>query len=63
MISVGWLLLRLGALLSKLLFMNVSLELSSTLLLLDHILVSSVAPIYRRPQSRALGLPCTVGKI
>ena len=28
----------------------------------NHVLVRSVPPIYRRPQSRARRLPCTVGK-
>ena len=36
MVSVGWLLLRFGAFLSKFLLLNVSLELSSRLLLLAH---------------------------
>ena len=59
---MGWLLLRFGAFLSMFLVLNVIPELSSTLLLLAHILVRSVAPIYHRPQSRARRLPYTVGK-
>jgi hypothetical protein len=41
---------------------SLAVQLSHLIIAAAHVLVRSAPPIYRRPQSRARRLPCTVGK-